>query len=175
MKSTELRDIAGYEGVYKISQCGDIYSVRTGKIRKSFVTPDGYKSVRLCKDGVSKNHSVHRLVACAYLPPDSDKKYVNHKNGDRLDNRVANLEWCTQSENIKHSYAVLGRKMSAPLRNICIATRKKVQRDDGVVYESIRKAAEDNGTTTASLSQILRLYPMNMKNGHRFSFYKENE
>jgi hypothetical protein len=64
------------------------------------------------KNGVRRRELGHRLVACAFLDAGLDKNQVNHKNGLKSDNRIENLEWCTQSENNKHSYQVLGRKVS---------------------------------------------------------------
>ena len=156
MKIEELKDIVGYEGLYKISPSGDVYSAQTGRKRRAYVNRDGYPTIRLCKRCEGKNHSVHRLVAEAYIPKIAGKEYVNHKNGIKTDNRVENLEWCTPSENIKHSYSVLGRKMAAPLRAIYDSKMKKVIRDDGVICPSICQAAKENGTYPASLSQILR-------------------
>lgn len=175
MSSMKLKDVSGYEGRYKISPTGDVYSVVSGKFMKPHINRDGYPTIPLCKHGKCKSFSVHRLVAEAYLDKVDGKNYVNHKNGNRSDNRVENLEWCTPSENIKHSYSTLGRKIAAPLAKINLSKRKKVIRDDGKVYKSITEAAQDNGTTTASLSQILRLYPLKKQNGHIFSFYKEYE
>ena len=175
MEIEELKDVVGYEGLYKISPSGDVYNAQNGKVRRAYVNRDGYPTIKLCKKCKGKNHSVHRLVAEAYIPKIAGKEYVNHKNGIKTDNRVENLEWCTPSENIKHSYSVLGRKMAAPLRTIYDSKMKKVIRDDGVVYPSICQAAKENGTYTASLSQILRRYPERKQNGHNFSFYKENQ
>ena len=175
MSNLEWKDIVGYEGAYKVSSNGDIYSMVSHKIRKTFFDKSGYPTVKLYKNGSGKNYSVHRLVAEAFIERKLGKNYVNHKDGDKTNNAVDNLEWCTPSENVKHAYAKLGKKVGKALMDICIATRKKVVRDDGVVYESIRKAAMENGTTTASLSQMIRLYPLNKKNGHTFAFYKEGE
>lgn len=171
----ELKDVVGYEGLYKVAADGTIYNAANGKKRKAFINKDGYPTIRLCRKCIYKNHSVHRLVAEAFIPKVSGKEYVNHKNGDKADNRVENLEWCTPSENVKHSYSVLGRKMAAPLRAIYDSKMKKVVRDDGIIYPSISQAAKMNGTYTALLSQILRKYPWRKQNGHNFSFYKENQ
>lgn len=147
MPNLEWKDIVGYEGAYKVSSNGDIYSMVSHKVRKTFFDKSGYPTVKLCKNGSGKNYSVHRLVAEAFIERKLGKNYVNHKDGDKTNNAVDNLEWCTPSENVKHAYAKLGKKVG--------------------------KAFMENGTTTASLSQMIRLYPLNKKNGHTFAFYKE--
>ena len=65
----------------------------------------GYMLVHLCKEGFAKHLYVHRLVACTFIKNEYNKSQVNHKNGNKSDIFVSNLEWCTQSENMKHAYA----------------------------------------------------------------------
>ena len=175
MCDAELKDVCGYEGVYRINAKGDVYNAVSGRKRKAFANKDGYPTIKLCKGGKCKNHSVHRLVAEAYIPKIAGKNYVNHKNGVKADNRVENLEWCTPSENVKHAFSSLGRETPPAIKAINEATRKEVIRDDGTIYASIHEAARANGVAPIALSETIRLYPHNKKNGHRFAFYKEFE
>lgn len=109
--------IDGYK-YYEVSNLGRIRSIshqtlnpyrfREGRILAQAEVPNGYMHVSLTQEGKKKKSaSVHRLVAKAFVANPDNKKYVNHKNGDKKDNRAENLEWCTASENSKHAYRVL--------------------------------------------------------------------
>lgn len=98
------KDIPNYESLYQVSNLGNIKNITTGKILKTFLNKYGYLQVTLCKNNKTKLFRVHRLVASSFIDNPSNKTQVNHINGDKKDNRVDNLEWCTGSENIRHSY-----------------------------------------------------------------------
>lgn len=113
MKET-WKDITGYEGLYKVSTFGEIKSLDhfrdhwrggkrfcKGRILKQINVHD-YLYVSLKNEGNRK--AIHRLVAQHFIPNPEDKLTVNHKNGIKTDNRVENLEWATQKENIHHAY-----------------------------------------------------------------------
>ena len=116
------KDIEGYEGLYQISNMGNVKSLnynRTGKekILKSGKNKDNYLRVCLYKNGKQKKCLVHRLVAEVFIPRIEGKEFVDHINGIRDDNRIDNLRWCTHQENdnfplsIKHrSEAQKGEK-----------------------------------------------------------------
>lgn len=86
---------------YMISNKGSVYSKRTGKILSGEVTKKGYIRVALTNH---KRYLVHVLVAKAFLPNPENKPQVNHIDGNKSNNNVSNLEWNTQSENMKHAY-----------------------------------------------------------------------
>lgn len=110
----EWKEIPGYEGLYEVSDQGRIRSVRKttntypGRILKPAQNRNGYLQVCLSRNNKSHWRYIHRLVMAAF-ERDAPELQVNHKNGDRRDNRLANLEYVTPSENIRHSFEVLDR------------------------------------------------------------------
>lgn len=105
------KDIINYEGLYQVSNLGNVRSLnylRTGEIKllKQGTNNKGYKCVHLFKNRKGKNYSVHRLVAMAFIPNPDDLPIVNHKDEDKINNNVNNLEWCTNEYNINYGTAM---------------------------------------------------------------------
>jgi len=139
--------VQGYEGLYEVSNMGRIRN-RYGRILKQEdKTGSEYKRVHLCKSNRAKHHSVHRLVAIAFVPNESGGEVVNHLDHNKANNNADNLEWCTIKENSRYS-ADQGM-YNFPYQNLLkgrglfkksvIATSK-----DGTeyVFESISQAAK---------------------------------
>ena len=99
------KEVKGFED-YQVSNLGNVKSLKRGKIIliKKETCVKGYYRVALFKDGVRKYFSLSRLVAEVFIPNLENKPQVNHINGIKTDNRLENLEWNTQSENMKHAY-----------------------------------------------------------------------
>lgn len=91
------KDIQGYEGIYQASSYGRIKSIKKNKnlIMKLGIHRDGYYKIKLCKNGDKKWYQVHRLIAKTFLPNENNYPCVNHKDENKLNNHIDNLEWCT--------------------------------------------------------------------------------
>ncbi len=111
------KDIPGYEGYYQVSNKGRIRSldrikIIKGQILKQMDNGRGYKKVTLCKNGRYKQTYAHRLVGKVFLDNEENKRTINHKDGDKSNNKVNNLEWATYSENERHKLLNNGRKIT---------------------------------------------------------------
>jgi hypothetical protein len=111
------KDIQGYEGLYEVSNFGNINSLdryvmgkggnlifQKGIKKKNQPHKEGYWRIFLSKNGIAKSYLVHRLVAIAFIPNPESKLQVNHKDLNRANTHVDNLEWVTNQENAIHGY-----------------------------------------------------------------------
>lgn len=121
-----MKDIIGYEGLYKVSEDGQVYSVRQKKMMSPHQKKNGYCQIILQKDKKSKTMLVHRLVAEAYLDKPQGKDFVNHIDSNRANNDIHNLEWCTSKENTDHA------------KLTCSHLRKQVIQYDLTTNETIK-------------------------------------
>ena len=115
MEQIEIwKDIPEYEGKYQVSNLGRVKSLQRWSgtkyynreyILNNYVNKkNGYVYVYLTKNNKGKNIRLHRLVAQAFIPNPNNYLYINHKDCDRTNNNVNNLEWCTASYNVKYSF-----------------------------------------------------------------------
>ena len=171
LENENWRPIKGYEGFYDISSFGRVKSIERKVsnghglvlLHERFLKPNilakGYFQVTLYNGKTRKCFQVHRLVAEAFIPNDNNYPQINHKNGNKQDNRVENLEWCDNSMNQLHAW-----QMGLQKPHYCGggADRKKsvaLLNDDGSVervFKSIKAASEFLGCSTpANLSHLL--------------------
>lgn len=103
-----FKDIPGYENSYKASNLGNIKSLkRPGakeKLLKGEIDQDGYIRITLKKNGKTKKYKAHRLIMMAFNNTNDPSLQVNHIDGNKKNNKLENLEWCTASYNTRHSY-----------------------------------------------------------------------
>lgn len=119
MEKEVWKDIKGYEGLYQISNLGNIKSlnkvqklyinnaksgIRKGKQLKLILFNNGYYFVNLSKNGKIHSYAVHRLVAKTFISNPNNLPIINHIDGNKLNNNINNLEWCTYSHNIQEAF-----------------------------------------------------------------------
>ena len=99
------KDVVGYEGLYKISEYGEILITKRNKLQKSYRHGRGYDRIGLTSQGLQRNHYVHRLVGDAFLEPPKNvnQNQINHIDGNKNNNHFSNLEWTSPSENFNHA------------------------------------------------------------------------
>jgi len=108
----EWKTIKGFDGKYQVSNTGKIKSLKckNPKIMAKRHNENGYCTIILYENSKGTNFKLHRLVAEYFIPNPENKEQVNHIDGNKDNNTVANLEWCTRSENEIHSFRVLHQK-----------------------------------------------------------------
>jgi hypothetical protein len=150
MMMEEWKDVVNYEGLYQVSSEGRIR--RNGRIKSQRIDHGGYCTVWLSKKSIQKCLKVHRIVAEAFIENPQNKRTVNHKDGNKQNNNVCNLEWATHSENIVHALQMGLRKTT----------------------EAQRRAASENGKKTCEKNR--RKKPVFFeKNGIRQEFVSAHE
>ena len=161
----QWKDIIGYENEYQINQFGEIRTLKDSpKLKKYNVLKpqinkrNGYVYQMLYKNGKEKLLRVHRLVAMAFLPNPNNLPQVNHKDGNKQNNSVDNLEWCEQSYNMKHAFKTglekPSEKQKAAVRKTNEKKRKRVVRtmgDEKNEYESATVAARKNNVGISTI------------------------
>lgn len=182
----EWRDIAGFEGKYAVSNMGRVKSLDrqlphkthgTWHIRERILKQgntgrkyrgQSYLSVMFhVGSGKMECHRVHRLVAEAFIPNPEGKEQVNHIDGDKTNNRVDNLEWCTAQENINHAwnhglYENVGKQNARPVINI----------DTGEVFQSVSEAEHIYNIANSAIQHCASLKTETAA-GHRWQYLDE--
>jgi hypothetical protein len=145
------KDVVGYEGKYQVSNLGNVISLSREKVigsgsytteqkvLKQFRRGNGaYYCVNLYSRNRSKPTYVHRMVAEAFIPNPDNKPFINHIDGNKLNNVVSNLEWCTIAENTRHAWEMGLCQMTDERR--ALQARAVVCIETGKEYKSIREA-----------------------------------
>lgn len=169
LNQEEWRDIKKYKGLYQVSNMGNVRSLdrlveqknKFGRLQqhlykgrqlKKQIQRNGYEVVNLYKGKKMVKELVHRLVAETFLERESGSNYVNHRDGNRANNKLNNLEWCTQSNNLYYAYAY-GNKIAPHMKKIHqIDLNGKVLN----VFESIQQAERKTGIKASNISKCCR-------------------
>lgn len=132
---------------YEVSSEGRVKNSKTGRIMKINKNSKGYDQVCLRKDKQQYTKPIHRLVADTFFDGEHDGYDVNHIDGNKTNNFIGNLEWCTRKENVQHSFRT-GLKKPSRMKKVRVV-------ETGVVYESIRECARQTGYDQSLICQYL--------------------
>ena len=190
MNASEVwRDVVGYEGLYKVSNKGNIYSVERidsrgrkcgGRTLRPSYDQMGYSKVVLYMNGIRKHKRIHRLVAEAFLPNPNNYPEINHRDEVKANNHVENLEWCTREYNVNHGKRTekVSQKLSKKVKAV------NVESGEVLIFSSVMEARNKGYSgsvssackgnyksgTTGKLIGDGRTYK-----GHRWYYIKEGE
>lgn len=149
------KDIPNFEK-YAINTMGQIKNNESGFILKPQVNKqNGYYQIQLRNMDSRKGFYIHRLVAELFIPNPENLPTVNHKDGNKSNNTVNNLEWCTYSDNLTHSYRDLERvpnKIGAKKRKVCC---KNIQTQQITIYDSIAETSRETGISETQIRRLL--------------------
>ena len=146
---------------YLISTEGNVINKKRNSELKNCDSGKGYKYVKLHYSSKPKNYLIHRLIAETFISNPENKTEINHKDGNKSNNTISNLEWCTKSENMKHSYDTLNRDKPKHLVGKFggehPTARKVIQLDKNTKQEvnrfnSIIEAHKLTGTTRSAIN-----------------------
>ncbi len=144
---------------YQVSNMGKVKSLKREQIKilKPRKTSNGYFAVSLSNGITSKNYRIHRLVAESFVPNKHNKPFINHKDLNKTNNKVANLEWVSQKENVYHAFKA-GKHPKLAIAVRCIET--------GGTFSSVEDAEKTTGVPATTIFRCLT----NRKTARGFSF-----
>lgn len=165
------KDVVGYEGLYQVSNFGRVKSldrlvqrincgcyIKKGKIKKQQDNGRGYLTTMLC-DGTQKRLYIHRLVAEAFIENPKNKKEINHKDGNKKNNKAENLEWCSSKENKEHAWKIglyIAKPITVEMKKRISQTVKQLWKDG--IYRN-KKKIEYTAELRKKMSDIQKQLP----------------
>lgn len=176
MQKEIWKDIKNYEGLYQVSNFGNVKSLvfknnivtkKRQKVISQNIKSDNRCIVHLYKDCKRKAFLVHRLVANAFLENKNNLPQINHKDGNPRNNNINNLEWCSASYNCKHSYI----NDLSKLKSYNISKMKKIIRNDGKVYNNSYDASKELNVSVCSIRDVLKGRIKTCK-GYKFNYVR---
>jgi|LGVF01.2.fsa_nt_gb hypothetical protein len=181
------KDVKGYIGLYQVSNLGNVKSIDSlvntkgnskrlnrGRKLKPFTSNDGYYRICLSKNNNKKNHSLHRLVLQAFVPNPLNKRTGNHKDCNKLNNFVENLEWATYKENVNHAWnnglcEENREKMrifqKRKVNQIDIKTNKIIK-----IWDSAKEAGEELNLFPSNITAVCRKLGRTV-GGYKWEYY----
>lgn len=165
------KDIKDYEGLYQISNLGRVKSLKYRKSNKERIlilngaAKHGYYMVGLCKNHKRKYVTVHRLVAEAFIPNPDNKPQINHKDENRRNNCVDNLEWVTAKENL--NYGSHNEKMTYTMHKVL--SNQVLCVETGLVYNSMKEAARKTGISVSGICLACKNHPIKDSRGYWYT------
>ena len=184
MEQQEIwKDIEGFEGLYQISNLGRVYSLggrimgrmnNRYKNKPRFIKPhmrNGYSHACLKKDGKQYHLKIHRLVAMAFIPNPNNLPFINHKDENKTNNTVENLEWCTAKYNLNygtHNERMIETKSNNPI--------KQIDKDGNVIaiFRSSREVERNLGFNHHSITNCCKhKYGYKSAYGYKWEFVNE--
>lgn len=151
---------------YEVSNLGNVRNKKTGKYRNPTIDTQGYKSIALTNDSYLKTVRVHVLVARMFIGPRPNGYDINHVDGNKLNNAVSNLEYCTRSDNVRHAYENRLNKLTTSIRIV----------ETGEIYQSINECARAINASRKNIAQCLNdKYQRNTCNGYHFEYVERTD
>ena len=157
-KDVKWTPVVGYEDLYLVSTNGKVYSIRSHKILAPRKHNAGYLRVTLSRNGKRKDAYIHRLMCEAFFgTPNDGRNYVNHLDENPAHNQITNLEWTTNSDNIKYSWARHREERTKyfqenPSRKIGVVGIDKQTKEEIGRWDSMSNAARDLGIHVSGIS-----------------------
>lgn len=174
-----MKDIYNYEGLYAVSTEGKVWSYPNHMHNGRWLKPSirkGYYSVCLCKNNKKTNYAIHRIVAETYLPKNILQTQINHKDLNKFNNNLNNLEWVTLQENINHfkkfgNRLVTEKSRRASSKNMINTNFKRRKFSKEIIIE-IRNKYENN-FSKVEISTFYNMHPATLKDILEYKTYKE--
>lgn len=165
METEIWKDVKGFEGIYQISNLGNVKSFKKSItiILKPVIGGNGYLCINLSKNSQPITHNIHRLLAIHFIDNPENKRTVNHKDGNKLNNHLSNLEWATDSENNKHAFDLKLRKPRKSIIKILAINQVSI-----IEFDSVKECANYLSVATRSVRQAYS-HPCKCKG---FNIYK---